>query len=121
MKIPGAQSWIRLVLCYWLVMIVIVFLEINNMNSDWAGLPGFLLSLPLSALVVTGYLVSSYLSEVHGYKIHLTDYHVEYGFLICAFLNGLIFYPLYWWLRRVGPRALDSIPPPMSQFGSEND
>ena len=67
------------------------------MTSGWAGLPGFLLTLPLSLLVVTGYLLANYAAEFHGYSMNVTEYHTEFGFLICAFLNGFILYPFYWW------------------------
>src|SRR5260370_36681934 len=101
MRMPPAKSWMLFVLCYWLFTLAIIYLEIRNMSSGWAGLPGFLLTLPLSGLVVAGYFLTSYASEVHGYNIHVTDYHAEYGFIVCAFLNGFIFYPFYrWWLGR---------------------
>jgi len=92
---PKGETWIKLVVCYWLVVLAIIYLEIRYMSSDWAGLPGFFLTLPLSSFVVTGYLLASYATEFHGYNLHVTEHHVEYGFLICAFLNGFIFYPFY--------------------------
>ena len=67
--------------------------------------------LALSVLVVTGYFFAAYANEVHGYNITVTLNHTEYGFLICAFLNGFVFYPAYlWWLRRRKSKA--SAPPP---------
>jgi uncharacterized membrane protein YbhN (UPF0104 family) len=113
MKVAPARSWIWLVLCYWLFTLAIIYLEIRNMSADWAGVPGFLLTLPMSVLVVAGYLLASYASEVHGYNIHVTEYHVEYSFIICAFLNGFIFYPFYcWWLGRRHSRVSDPPSPP---------
>lgn len=94
-------------------MFGIVYLEIRHMASGWAGLPGFLFALPLSLLVVTGYFLASYATEVHGYNLHVTEYYAEYGYLVCAFLNGLIFYPLYyWWVRRKQSRVSKPPPPP---------
>jgi hypothetical protein len=61
-------------------MFGIVYLEIRHMASGWAGLPGFLFALPLSLLVVTGYFLASYATEVHGYNLHVTEYHAEYGY-----------------------------------------
>jgi uncharacterized BrkB/YihY/UPF0761 family membrane protein len=103
----------RIVLCYWLFIFAIICVEIRYMASGWAGLPGFLFTLPLSVFVATGYLLAKYAGELRGYEIHVTEYHVEYGFLICAFLNALIFYPLYYsWLRRKKSRVSQSSPPP---------
>lgn len=73
-------------------MSVVFFLEFRHMESDWAGLPGFLLTLPLSSLVVGLYFLASYAAEFRGYNIHVTDYHAEFGFILCAFLNAFIFY-----------------------------
>ena len=113
MKIPGIKLWVRLVLCYWLFVFGIVYLEIAHMTSGWAGLPGSLFTLPLSMLVVTGYLLASYATEVHGYNLRVTEYHAEYGYLVCAFLNAFIFYPLYYrWLRRKQRRVSEPPPPP---------
>jgi len=108
----------RLVLCYWLLMLVIIYLEIRYMDSDWAGLPGFLLTLPLSVFVVTVYLLANYATEFRGYNLHLTEYHTEYGFLLCAFLNAFILYPVYcWWLGRKQPRTPEPPPPlPPSKY-----
>jgi hypothetical protein len=113
MKIPGTKLWVRLILYYWLFMFGIVYLEIRHMASGWAGLPGSLFALPLSLLVVTGYFLASYATEVHGYNLHVTEYHAEYGYLVCAFLNGFIFYPFYyWWVRRKQSRVSKPAPPP---------
>src|ERR1700738_1291367 len=117
MKIPRAKSWIRLVLCYWLVMLVIIYLEIRYMSQGWAGLPGCLFTLPLSVFVVTAYLLANYTTEFRGYNIHVTEYHAEYGFMICAFLNGFIFYPVYfWWSGRRQSRVSEPLPPPPLDF-----
>jgi hypothetical protein len=98
-------------------MLVLVYLEMKHMASGWAGLPGFLLTLPLSVFVVTGYLLASYATELQGYNIHVTEYHTEYGFLICAFLNGFIFYPLYcWWLGRKQSQVPKLPPAPTFDF-----
>jgi hypothetical protein len=113
MKMPLERSWILLVLCYWLLTLAIVWLEISHMSSDWAGLPGFLFTLPLSVLVVAAYLLAGYAREFHGYNIHVTDYHAEYGSIVCAFLNGFIFYPVYhWWLGRRHSQVSEPPPPP---------
>ena len=91
----------RLVLCYWLLVSIVVFLEIRHMDQGWAGLPGSLLTLPLSALVVAGYFLAQYAAEFRGYDIHVTEYYAEYGYLVCAFLNAFILYPFYLlWARR---------------------
>jgi hypothetical protein len=95
MNIPHAKSWMRLVLCYWLFMSVVFFLELRYMDSDWDGLFGFLFTLPFSVLVVTDYFLAHYAGEFRGYNIHVTDYHAEYGFMIRAFINGFVFYPFY--------------------------
>ena len=94
-------------------MSTIFLLEFKYMESDWAGLPGFLLTLPLSAFVVTGYFLASYAAEFRGYNIHVTDYHAEYGFIVCAFLNAFLLYPLYsLWVRRKESKVIDPPPPP---------
>ena len=83
------------------------------MSSGWAGLPGFLFTLPLSFLVIVGYLLASYANEFRGFNLHITEYQTEYGFIICAFLNGFIFYPVYrWWLGRRHSRVSEPPPPP---------
>jgi hypothetical protein len=103
----------RLVICYWLFMSVIFFLELTYMDWSWAGLPGFLFTLPLSTFVVAGYFLARYAAEFHGYNIHVTDYHAEYGFMVCALLNAFIFYPFYLlWVRRQEPKFFDPPPPP---------
>jgi hypothetical protein len=108
-----ARSWVRLVLCYWLLMSAVFFLEFRYMDSDWAGLPGFLLTLPLSTLVVGAYFLASYAAEFRGYNIHVTDYHAECGFIVCAVLNAFIFYPIYLLrMRRKQTKLIDSPPPP---------
>jgi hypothetical protein len=113
MKMPAAKSWVGLVFCYWLFILAIVYLEIRNISSDWAGLPGFLFTLPLSLLVVAGYLLASYATEVRGYHMHFTEIKIEYGFIICAFLNGFIFYPIYcWWYGRRHSKGAEPPPPP---------
>jgi hypothetical protein len=83
------------------------------MESDWAGLPGFLVTLPLSTLVVTAYFLASYAAEFRGYNIHVTDYQIECGFIVCAFLNAFIFYPFYLlWERRNKSKVFVPPPPP---------
>jgi hypothetical protein len=118
MKIPGLRGWIKLVVCYWLVMIIVVALEIVYMRMTWAGLPGFVLSLPLSVFVATGYIGALAVRDLYGYEINVTEYHIEYAFLVCAFLNAFIFYPFYWWwiARRQSKRErqLQQPPPPPS-------
>src|ERR1044072_1601452 len=114
MKVPKAKSWMRLVFCYWLFMTAIFFLEFRYMESDWAGLPGFLLTFPLSTIVVTAGLLPAVAGRF-GYEIpiNMTDYHFEYGFMVCAFLNAFILYPVYLgWSNRKKSAAYDSPPPP---------
>lgn len=114
MKVPKAKSWARLVIFYWLLMAAVFFLEFRYMDSDWAGLPGFLLTLPLSALVVTVGLLPAVAGR-YGYEIplNMSGYHFEYGFIVCAFLNGFILYPFYLlWFRRKEPKVFDPPPPP---------
>lgn len=83
------------------------------MQSDWAGLPGLLLTLPLSILVATAYFLAAYVREVLGYNIHFTEYHVEYGFLFCAFLNAFVLYPFYLlWRHRKQQKQCELPPPP---------
>lgn len=113
MRMPAAKSWMLLVLCYWLFTLAIIYFEIRYMSSDWAGLPGFLFTLPLSLFVAAGYLMANYATEVYGYNMQVTEYHVEYGFMICAFLNGFIFYPFYrWWIGRKRSRVSEPPSPP---------
>ncbi len=101
----------RIALCYWLLMSVVFFLEFRYLG--WAGLPGFLLTLPLSTLVVGLYFLASYAAEVRGYNIHVTDYHAEIGFVVCAFLNVFMFYPVYLLrVRRRQRKVFDPPPPP---------
>jgi hypothetical protein len=115
MRIPNGKSWVRLVFCYWVLMSLIFFLELRYMESDWAGFPGFLLTLPLSAVIVVIYLTPAFAFRV-GYELpqlNLTDYQFEYAFMVCAFLNAFIFYPIYLlWLQRKQPKLFDSAPPP---------
>src|ERR1051326_4458833 len=97
MRLPKLRSWLRLVFCYWIVMAVVFSLELRYMASDWAGLPGFLLTLPLSGVVVVIYLAPAIAFRV-GYElpqVNLTDFQLEYAFMACAFLNAFILYPLY--------------------------
>jgi hypothetical protein len=112
MRKSPARSWVRIVLCYWLLMSVVFFLEFTYMESDWAGLPGFLLTLPLSTLVVGLYFLASYAAEFRGYNIHITDYYAEFGFIVCAFLNAFIFYPVYLLRVRRKTKVFDPPPPP---------
>jgi hypothetical protein len=94
-------------------MSVVFFLEFRYMESGWAGLPGFLLTLPFSTLVVGLYFLASYAAEVRRYNIHVTDYHAEVGFIVCAFLNAFIFYPVYLLrVRRKQRKVFDPPPPP---------
>jgi hypothetical protein len=72
MKMRLERSWMLLVLCYWLLTFAIIWLEISRMSSDWAGVPGFMFTLPLTALVVAAYLLAGYAREFHGYDIHVT-------------------------------------------------
>lgn len=117
MKVPEAKSWLRLVILYWLFMAVVFVLEIRYMESDWAGLPGFLFTLPLSALVVIAGLAPAVAGRF-GYAMpyDMNGYHFEYAFMACAFLNAFILYPFYLlWRRRKEPRVFS--PPPPSNRG----
>ena len=72
------------------------------MNSGWAGLPGFLLTLPLSTIVITVFLFPA-IAARFGYEIqmNMTEYQAEFGFMLCAFLNAIVLYPFYiWWTNR---------------------
>jgi hypothetical protein len=84
------------------------------MESDWAGLPGFLFTLPLSALVVTIGLLPAIAGRYgHEIPIHMADYHFEYGFMVCAFLNTFILYPVsLLWSNRKKSTAYELPPPP---------
>jgi hypothetical protein len=55
------------------------------MESGWAGLPGFLLTLPLSTLVVGLYFLASYAAEVRGYNIHVTNLMQRLALLFVRF------------------------------------
>jgi hypothetical protein len=113
MKVPRAKSWLKLVAVYWLLMALIFFLEFKYMDSDWAGLPGFLLTLPLSALVVGVGLAAGFAERYSSLGINVTSYHFEYGFVVCAFLNAFILYPFYiFWMRRKEKKTCDPPPPP---------
>lgn len=93
-------------------MAVVFFLEFRYMESDWAGLPGFLLTLPLSTIAVGLYFLARYAAEFRGYSIQVTDYHLEFGFIVCAFLNAFMFYPVYLLRARRKQRASFEPPPP---------
>lgn len=114
MRVPEAKSWARIVVSYWLLMAAVFTLELRYIESDWAGLPGCLLTLPLSLLVVVAGLLPVVAGHF-GYKIpfRMNDYHFEYGFIACALLNALILYPLYllWKRRNIRP-VFDAPPPP---------
>lgn len=118
MTIPGLRTWALVVLGYWLLVAAIVVLEIVYMESDWAGLPGLVLSLPLSVLVVAVYFFAEYSKATGGYSIEITGYHLEFAFLACAFLNAFIFYPLWWWwtVVRRARRESKPAPPPAPTF-----
>ena len=83
------------------------------MKSDWAGLPGCLFTLPLSVVVVAVGLLPAILGR-YGYETHInvTDYQFEYGFIVCAFLNAFILYPIYLMWSNRKKSAASAIPPP---------
>jgi len=113
-KYQGRKSWACCVVLYWLLMTAVFFVELRHMESDWAGLPGFLFTLPLSVLVVTVGLLPA-IAGRYGYEIpiDMNGYHFEYGFMVCAFLNGFILYPLYLlWTSHKERKILDPPPPP---------
>ena len=106
------RSWLRLVLSYWLLMAVIFFLEFRYTESDWAGLSGFFLTLPLSTFVIGAFALASF-AELRGYDIHVTDYHAQFGFIVGAFLNAFIFYAIHVLRRRrKQPKVFEPPPPP---------
>lgn len=109
-----STSWLRLVILYWLFMSVLFVLEIRYMESDWAGLPGFLCTLPLSVAVVIVGLAPAVAGHFgYGIPYDMNSYHFEYGFIACAFLNAFILYPFYvLWRRRNEPKVFDPPPPP---------
>jgi hypothetical protein len=114
MKAWKVKSWVRIVVFYWLFMAAVFYLEFRYMESDWAGLPGFLFTLPLSAVVVIAVLGPAVAGRF-GYRIpiHMNGYHFEYGFIACAFLNAFILYPIYLlWGRRKERKVYDPPPPP---------
>jgi hypothetical protein len=82
------KSWLRIVICYWLLLSAIFFLEFKYLRSDWAGLPSFVFTLPLSVIVVTIGFLAEPTAARFGREIVITDYFFEYGFMICAFLNA---------------------------------
>src|SRR5689334_25053450 len=105
--------WSRFVIPYWVLTIIIVLIESRYMESDWAGLLGFLLTLPLSILILTAYILAAYATEILGYSVHFTENQAEYGLLVCAFLNAFIFYPFYvLWVRRKQQHRCELPPPP---------
>lgn len=94
-------------------MAVVFFFEFRYMQNDWAGLPGFLLTLPLSVVVVVVGLSVEFLAGRYGSNFHVTDYHFEYGLIVCAFLNAFIWYPVYaLWTGRKNTSLLEPPPPP---------
>jgi hypothetical protein len=112
-KVPNAKSWARLVAFYWLFMAAVFFLEFKYMDSDWAGLPGFLFTLPLSAIVVGLGLSTGFAGRYGYFDINVTSYHFEYGFIVCAFLNAFILYPFFlFWIRRKERQTYDQPPTP---------
>jgi hypothetical protein len=75
--------------------------------------PRILVNAALSTLVVGAYFLASYAAEFRGYNIRVTDYHAEFGFMVCAFLNAFIFYPIYLLrIRRRQTKVFDPPPPP---------
>jgi hypothetical protein len=123
MKVPKAKSWARLVVPYWLVTAAVLTLEIRYMEADWAGLPGFLLTLPLSAIVVAAGLLPA-IAGRFGYPMpyDMNDYQLEYGFMVCAFLNAFILYPFYLlWQRGRARHVFDEPPPPNKRMHATAD
>ena len=114
MNVSTEKSWVRFVACYWLLMAAVFFLDFRYMESDWAGLPGFILTLPLSALVVVIGLSTAIAAHYgYGHDIDMTGNQFEYGFIVCAVLNAFILYPAYLlWRRWRAPKVFDSPPPP---------
>ena len=116
MKFSKAKTWVKLVLCYWLVMAAIFILEFRYLESDWAGLPSFILTFPLSPIAVTiGFLPE--IADYFGYviPIKVSDYHFEFGLMVCAFLNPFILYPIYLlWANRKRTQTYKLPPPPES-------
>jgi len=63
------KSWARLVICYWILLSLIFILEFKFIRSDWAGLPGFVFTLPASVIVVTVGFVAEPVLLVSGVKL----------------------------------------------------
>src|SRR5215208_2615140 len=113
MNVSQAKSWVRLVFCDLMLMAGIFFWSSVMLESDWAGLPGFILTLPLSALVVAVGLFHAIAGRL-GYDIQLnfTDYHFESGFVVCAILNAFVLYPFYrLWANRKQAKLFEPPPP----------
>jgi|ERR1041384_2173303 hypothetical protein len=91
----GFKSWVRFVICYWILLSVVFFLEFRFISSDWAGLPSFLLTLPVSGVVAVVGLVAEPVARRLGREVLVTDYFFEYGFIACGILNAFVLYPFY--------------------------
>jgi len=116
----GLKSWLRIVLCYWVFLAAIFALEFRYIRSDWAGLPSFVLTLPLSAIVATIGLLAEPAAARLGREVHVTDYFFEYGFMICAVLNAFLVYPIYLLRRNRKRQNLPAPPPPPNKSGMKD-
>ncbi|MDQ1636807.1 MAG: hypothetical protein QOF62_146 [Pyrinomonadaceae bacterium] len=93
-------------------MSAIFFLEFKYLRSDWAGLPSFFFTLPLSVIVVAIGFLAEPTAARFSREIVITDYFFEYGFMICAFLNAFLFYPIYLLRKNRQRQDVPLSPPP---------
>jgi hypothetical protein len=103
------KSWLRIVIYYWVFVSVIFFLDLTHLHSDWATLPSAIVTLPLSAIVITIGIVAI---RTFGRNAVINVYFFEYGFMISAFLNGFLFYPIYLLRKNRNFRNMPLPPPP---------
>jgi len=116
-RLPTIKSWLRLVICYWLLTSIVFFIDFKYMSTGWAGLPGFIVTLPLSVVVATIGLAAEPVAARFGYSILVNGYHFEYGFIVCAFLNAFIFYLVYFfWANRRRVKKFEAPPPPPNEL-----
>jgi hypothetical protein len=96
MQLPRIKLWLRPTTSYWLFMTVVFYLELRYMDWEWSGLPGVVLTLPLSPIPVTIGLLPA-IAYRYGYVIpyDMNGYELEYCLIPCAILNPLVFYLLY--------------------------
>ena len=106
------KTWFRIVAGYWLLLAVLFFFEIRYMEAIWAGFPGLFLTAPLSFFVLAGALLAELVGTRYGIELNINDYHIEAGFIICGFLNAILFYPAYLFWQKRKPAAIYAPPQP---------